>query len=157
MMGILAMAAAATAAAAPAAGAGETPRQFAMRLYAGYRDPNFSPLKRPERVFAPALVAAIREEARLSRGEVGFMDADPICDCQDPSGLRPSIGVARQTGASAQVRVALRFGAGGEVRNLKLKLIRTVAGWRIADLSNPDEPSLLADLTAWNRAHRRRR
>jgi len=142
------------AAAAPATTPAETPRFFVERVYAGYRDPDFSPLKRPERVFAPPLVAAIREEARLSRGEVGFMDADPLCDCQDPTGMRPSVTEATQTGATARVRVALRFG--GDTRRLALKLVRTPAGWRIADVSDPNEPSLLADLTAWNRKHRRR-
>jgi len=143
-------------AAAAAAQAPETPRHFVERVYAGYRDPDFSPLKRPERVFAPTLVAAIREEARLSRGEVGFMDADPLCDCQDPAGMRPTVTEATQTGrAAARVRVALRFG--DEIRRVALKLVRTPAGWRIADVSDADEPSLLADLAAWNRNHRRRR
>jgi len=141
-------------AAAPAA---ETPRHFVERLYAGYRDSNFSPLKRPERVFAPALVAAIREEARLSRGEVGFMDADPVCDCQDPTGLHASVGDPVSAGAATvRVPVTLRFG-GGEARAMSLKLVRTGAGWRIADLTSPDEPSLLRDLTTWNRKHRARR
>lgn len=145
---------AAAAAPAPAAAA-ETPRRFVERVYAGYRDPDFSPLKRPERVFAPPLVTAIREEARASRGEVGFMDADPLCDCQDPAGMRPSVTEAARTGpAAARVRVALHFGS--ETRNLSLKLVRTAAGWRIADISDADEPSLLVDLTAWNRKHRRR-
>jgi hypothetical protein len=142
-------------AAAPATAPPEAARHFVERVYAGYRDPDFSPLKRPERVFAPSLVAAIREEARLSRGEVGFMDADPLCDCQDPAGMRPSVTEATQTGPAARVRVALRFG--DEIRRVTLKLVRTPAGWRIADVSDADEPSLLADLTAWNRNHRRRR
>lgn len=142
-------------AAAAAAQAPETARHFVERVYAGYRDPDFSPLKRPERVFAPALVAAIREEARLSRGEVGFMDADPLCDCQDPASMRPTVTEATRTGpAAARVRVALRFG--DEIRRVALNLVRTAAGWRIADVSDADEPSLLADLAAWNRNHRRR-
>jgi hypothetical protein len=150
------MIALALAAAAAAAQAPETPRHFVEWVYTGYRDPDFSPLKRPERVFAPPLVSAIREEARLSRGEVGFMDADPLCDCQDPAGMRPSVTEPTQTGpAAARVRVALRFGH--EIRRLALKLVRTPAGWRIADVADADEPSLLADLAAWNRNHRPRR
>jgi len=143
------------AAAAPVTAPAETPRHFVERVYAGYRDADFSPLKHPEQVFAPPLVAAIREEARQSRGEVGFMDADPLCDCQDPAGMRPSVTEAAQTGsAAARVRVALRFG--DDSRRLALMLVRTAAGWRIADISGPDEPSLLADLSAWNRKHRKR-
>src|SRR5919199_946809 len=81
------LAAAALAAAAP----GETPRGFVERIYAGYRHDNYSPFEHAERIFAPPLLAAIREDERLSRGEVGFLDADPLCQCQDAGGIHPRI------------------------------------------------------------------
>jgi hypothetical protein len=141
-------------AAAPAA---ETPRAFVERLYAAYRNPDFSPLSRPERVFAPPLVAAIGEDRRLSRDEVGFMDADPLCECQDPSGMRLSIGaVSEPARGAAIVRVTLRFGP-TDRRDLKLRLVRLASGWRIADVASADQPSLLADLRAWNRRKRAER
>jgi uncharacterized protein DUF3828 len=144
---------AAMAAPAPPA---ETPRAFVARLYAGYRDGNYSPLVRPERIFAPPLVAAIREDVRLSRDEVGFMDADPLCQCQDPSGLRPVVGKVRQpTARTATARVGLSFGA-SDRRELRLRLVRTGAGWRIADIVTADEPSLLAGLQRFNRRRSRR-
>ena len=93
--------------AAPAQSAGA----FVERLYAGYRDPDYSPLDRPERLFAPPLVAAIREDSRLSSDEVGYMDADPLCQCQDPAGLRPEIREIRTSGRNRAVaRVELGFG-----------------------------------------------
>src|SRR4051812_26229189 len=61
----------------------ETPRQFVERTYRSYRSPRFSPLEQPARWFAPALPAAIREDERLAKGEVGYLDGDPLCDCQD--------------------------------------------------------------------------
>ena len=45
----------------------------------------------PERYFAPQLMAAIKEDARLAHGEVGYVDGDPICQCQDPDGLHASV------------------------------------------------------------------
>jgi Protein of unknown function (DUF3828) len=139
---------------APAAAAPDSPRAFVERLYASYRSETWSPLSRPERVFAPPLVAAIREERRLSRDEVGFMDADPICDCQDPSGLRAQIAsVTEPARGTAIVRVALRFGP-SDRRDLTLRLVRLATGWRVADVASTDEPSLLADLKAWNRRKR---
>ncbi|MFL6858925.1 MAG: DUF3828 domain-containing protein [Allosphingosinicella sp.] len=149
------------AAIAPAAAPpGETPRAFVERLYAGYRRSDYSPLARPERVFAPALVAAIREDVRLSRDEVGFMDADPLCECQDPAGLHAGIVSLQQAGAGATVRVAIRFGPApappDNRRALTLRLVRTGAGWRIADLASADQPSLLADLRAFNRQRAKR-
>jgi hypothetical protein len=134
-----------------AAPAPESPRAFVERLYAGYRDPNYNPLARPERIFAPALVAQIREDWKLSRDEVGYMDADPLCQCQDAAGLRAAIGDVRPSGrmaAAAQVRIT--FG-GSDPRHLRLTLVRTSAGWRISDIATADEPSLLAGLRRFNR------
>lgn len=129
----------------------ESPRAFVERLYAGYRDENFSPLDRPGRIFARPLVAAIREDARLSRDEVGFMDADPLCQCQDPAGLRPMVREVRQPSPKTAIaRILLRFG-GTDDRDIRLQLVRTRAGWRIADIATAGEPSLLADLRRFNR------
>jgi len=138
-------------AAAPA----ETPRAFVERLYAGYRDSDYSPLARPERVFAPPLVAAIREDQRLSSGEVGYLDGDPLCQCQDPAGLRPEIGEVRQlTRSKVTAHVLLSF-PGSDRRDLRLHLVRTGAGWRVADVATADEPSLLDSLRRSNRRRSR--
>lgn len=140
-------------AAAPPA---ETPRAFVERLYSGYRDPDYDPLARPEQVFAPSLAAAIREDWKLSRDEVGYMDADPLCQCQDAAGLKAGIGEVRPSGAgAAAARVRVNFG-GSDRRDLRLKLVRTAAGWRIADIVTADEPSLLAGLQRFNRRRAKR-
>lgn len=142
------------AAALAPAPAAETPRAFLERVYAGYRDPDYSPLARPQRVFAAPLVAAIREDRRLSRDEVGYMDADPLCQCQDPAGLRPLIGeVRRPTARTAAARILLRFGGDGD-REVRLQLVRTRSGWRIADVAAPDSPSMLDELRRFNRRRR---
>jgi hypothetical protein len=143
---------AALLAAAPAA---ESPRAFVERLYAGYRDPDYDPLAHPRRLFARPLVDAIREDWRLSRDEVGYMDADPLCQCQDPAGLRPTISeVDQPTRSTATARVLLDFG-GSDRRDLSLRLVRTSAGWRVADVATADEPSLLDSLTRFNRRRAR--
>jgi hypothetical protein len=143
------------AAAILAAPVAESPKAFLERLYAGYRNPDYDPLARPEQIFAPALVAAIREDSRLSLDEVGYMDADPLCQCQDSEGLQAAIGEVRASGgraAAARVRIAFR---GPDRRDLRLKLVRTAAGWRIADIATADEPSLLAGLQRFNRRRSR--
>ncbi|MEA3008687.1 MAG: hypothetical protein QOJ91_379 [Sphingomonadales bacterium] len=129
----------------------EAPKAFVERLYAGYRDPDFNPLAHPRRIFAPPLVAAIREDARLSRGEVGYMDADPLCQCQDSAGLRATIDEVGRTGATAATaRVLVDFG-GSDRRDLTLRLVRTPAGWRVADIATADDLSLLESLNRFNR------
>jgi hypothetical protein len=144
----------ALAAAAPAAA--ETPRGFMERLYAYYSAHDYSPFKHPERVFAPRLLAAIKEDERLARGEVGYLDGDPVCQCQDAGGLKARVTSVRMQGA-AKASVAVAIGLTGyKPRPAQFSLVRTTAGWRIADVSSPDEKSLLAGLEASNRQQRRK-
>ena len=132
----------------------ETPRAFVERIYAGYRDSEYSPFAAPERFFAAPLVAAIEEDSRLSHGEVGFLDGDPLCQCQDPSGLEAVVrDVRRPTARTATARIHLRL-AGADERDVRLRLVRTASGWRIADIATPDAPSLLRDLQRFNRRRR---
>jgi len=140
----------ALAAAAPAAQA-ETPRGFMERLYAYYSAHGYSPFKHPERVFAPRLLAAIKEDERLARGEVGYLDGDPVCQCQDAAGLKARVtSVRMQDAAKASVAVAIGL-TGYKPRPAQFSLVRTTGGWRIADVSSPDEKSLLAGLERANR------
>ena len=143
----------ALAAAQPA----ETPRQFVTRAFAGYRSASFNPLDKPERWFAPRLSAAIRDDAKLAHGEVGYLDGDPICQCQDPDGMRPSVvGAALQGRDKATVKVSIGW-PHDKPRPATFSLVRTPAGWRIADVSSADEPSLLKALDKSNAEARHRK
>lgn len=134
--------------------AAETPGAFVERIYAGYRQADYSPFTAPQRVFSAPLVAALEEDSRLSHGEVGFLDGDPLCQCQDAEGLQAVIWRGRQrTRRTATVDVRLRL-AGDEARQVRLQLVRTPAGWRIADIATADAPSLLRDLRRSNRRQR---
>jgi hypothetical protein len=122
-----------------------------QRLYSNYRHSSYSQFTHPERVFAPKLLAAINEDSKLARGEVGYLDGDPVCQCQDTSGMRPSVtGVTQQGADKATVRVSIGW-QGEKARLATFKLVRTPSGWRIADVSSTDEPSLLNALEAANR------
>jgi len=141
------------AAATPAAA--DTPRGFVAAVYAHYRNHDYSPFKQPEKVFAPPLLAAIKEDERLAQGEVGYLDGDPLCDCQDYERITATItGYQKLTPGLANVRVHVDLGL-KQARDLKLKLARTRAGWRIADIVRADE-SLLDALLRSNREQRAR-
>jgi len=131
--------------------AAETPRQFMTRVYAQYRHHDFSPFTHPERYFSPRLRAAIAEDARLAHGEVGYVDGDPVCQCQDPAGMTPSVTAVAQHGTSATVRVTIGW-ENDPARPATFTLVRTRAGWRIADVGSADEPSLLGAIEKANRA-----
>ena len=139
-----------------AAIAGESPRAFLERTYSSYRDSNFSPLDQPQEIFAPELRAAILEDERLAHGEVGFLDGDPLCDCQDTGGMSSRIISVARNGAKASALVLVRFAGTNDRREIRLKLVRTPSGWRIADVGTKSEPSLLQDLRQANRKATRR-
>jgi hypothetical protein len=140
--------------AAAAAQPADTPRGFMERLYANYRQDDYSPFTHPDRVFAPRLLAAIDEDSKLAQGEVGYLDGDPVCQCQDTAGMHPAIkGVTLQGRDKATVRVSIGWD-GDEARPAKFSLVRTRGGWRIADVSSDDEPSLLGALEKANRKAR---
>jgi hypothetical protein len=133
----------------------ERPKEYMERVYAGYRQPDFNPLAHPSRYFAPRLVAAMNEDARLAKGEVGYLDGDPVCQCQDPQGMHARIArVTRQTTSKALVEVIVDF-VDSTARRVRFSLLRTAVGWRIADVSVSDEPSLLRALEESNRKARR--
>lgn len=135
----------------------ESAKAYMERLYASYDKPGFNPLDHPARYFAPRLLRAIKEDARLAHNEVGYLDGDPICQCQDPGGLRAAIlKFVQKSPAAANIRVSLAF-PGEKPRTATFTLVHIDAGWRIADVSSADDPSLVSSLEASNRTARRHR
>lgn len=143
-------------AAAAAQPQGESARAFVERLYSYYRQKDYSPLRHPERTFTPRLVAALAEDARLSKGEVGYVDGDPICQCQDSEGVTGRVEkVTLRERNSARAQVLIGF-PDSTPRRVRFTLARTFTGWRIADVSSPDEPSFLRGLEESNRKRRQK-
>lgn len=137
-----------------AAPATETPKAYMERVYASYRDKDFGPFDHPNLYFAPRLLGAIKEDARLAHGEVGYVDGDPICQCQDTDGLHAKVAkVTKQSTTRALAEVVLDF-TDSTARRVKFSLVRTNAGWRIADVSTSDEPSFLGAIEKSNREAR---
>jgi len=133
-----------------AAAAAQTPQAFVTQLYARYRNESFSPFNHIDAIFAPRLAAAIKLDRRLAQGEIGALDHDPVCLCQDASGLRAEIlHVASPAPDRAVVSMMLRYDGSPHIAPTRLTLQRLHAGWRIADLS--DQGSLLAYLDHANR------
>jgi len=131
-----------------------TARAFLERTYASYGNGNFNPFDHLDRYFAPRLIAAIREDSRLAHSEVGYVDGDPICQCQDPDGLHAKVTRVTLKGASkANADVVLDF-TDSTARRVRFSLLRTTVGWRIADVSSGDEPSFLRAVEDSNRIRR---
>jgi hypothetical protein len=139
------------AAAPDAAGA----RVFVEKLYSHYPSnpsgPAFEPTgKNASEVFDPSLIAAFREDARLANGEVGYVDGDPVCQCQDDSGLKSQVQSVTMTGPdTADAVVALQYP--DQTLALTLHLVPVTGAWRIHDLSTADMKSYRADLLKANK------
>lgn len=113
-------------------------RAFLDRLYAPYgRDlTTQSALDRPRQWFEPRLAAAILADQASSRrrNEVGRIDADPFCQCQDGNPFR--ITVSGLTVAGNRARARVRF-TNFEPVTLDYQFVKTPAGWRIHDITGP--------------------
>jgi hypothetical protein len=135
-------------------------KAFVAGLYTGYRTGEPDYLGRDARkAFAPALLDLIAQDQRTTpSGDVGALDGDPICDCQDPGGLKLTQLTVTEAGAG-QARAEVAFSLDGDRRRLKIDLVASGAGWRIADIHSADTPSLvqLLQRELSHRQHGRRR
>lgn len=134
---------------------GSSARSFVTRLYAHYpraeSQSDFDPLTAPveNRFFDPDLVRLLDEDRRLAQGEVGSLDGDPLCNCQDDGGMRFEVRSVRATGPNAATATIIRHAAPGdtpEVEPITLDLVRLASGWRIRDVHGVDMASLKAML-----------
>jgi hypothetical protein len=144
----------APARAAEAAGA----RSFVTWVYAHYsshsgvsNDDVFG--KDMAKIFHPSLIALIKEDERLARGEVGALDSDPICDCQDDTDLAFKIKAVRAVGPARAMALVVRRSPNDqpEFEDITLDLARANGRWRVWDVRTKDTPSLRAMLIKSNR------
>jgi hypothetical protein len=140
------------------------PRAFVAWLYAQY------PTARSEhgfdalgssmgRIFHPSLIALIKEDQRLAGGEVGALDGDPICDCQDDSALSFTITAVRATDPTRAIATVVRhdLDSRDDAETITLDLAMTDGHWRVYDVETKDTPSLRAYLIKSNREAREAR
>ena len=119
----------------PTSAPAQSPRAFVEELYGQYRkDENFSPFTHPEKWFDPVLLAAIKESDSLTpEGEVGAIDGDPLCNCQDSSGMLARVaGVEQKTLTAATARIDL-WPDTPDQRGLELELVLVNGKWRVHD------------------------
>ncbi|HEY2753472.1 DUF3828 domain-containing protein [Phenylobacterium sp.] len=117
---------------------------FVSALYAAYQRHEPAHLGRQARaVFSPRILALIRlDTARTPAGDIGALDGDPICDCQDAGGLRvEDVQISGGGDARANATVRLRFPDGP--RTMRLDLVGLNSHWRVDDVHTESIPSLV--------------
>jgi hypothetical protein len=120
-------------------------RAFVERMYAAYADDSTSPAPLgadAPSLFAPKLLALIRDDQRRERGEVGLLDFDPICGCQDFQRLTVK-AIHFQALAPGRLRATVNLVNDGQPKSIGFILVVQDGQWRIADVREPHVPSLV--------------
>ncbi len=118
-------------------------RAFVQKLYSKHAGAEGA-------VYDAGLLALIKKDRRLAHGEVGALDFDPVCQCQDDGGMKSEILDVHATAKSAVVHVRLTFTEAQpvEVIPVEFDLVRVAAGWRVHDIKSKTTPSLVAYMRA---------
>lgn len=102
-------------------------------------------------VFSARMAGLIRRDRALSEGELPYLDADPLCQCQDWGEFRVESVRVYRVASDPGRRAVVTFTNFGERRTTRLRLSGDPnSGWRIDDVLSPDS-SLAEELAGSNR------
>ncbi|WP_372781562.1 DUF3828 domain-containing protein [Phenylobacterium sp.] len=119
---------------------------FVRKLYAAYHGdgPDYAG-RQAKTTFSPAFLRLMRRAAAdVPTDEVGPLDGDPICDCQDFEISRVDVQIAGGTGGRA--RATAHFRNFGEPQTVRLDLVAVKGHWRVDDVHSAGTPSYVAYL-----------
>lgn len=127
--------------------------QAIYKHYAPNDDETWSPTSAEARAtyFDPDMVALMQEDDKLAQGEVGALDADPFCGCQDTVNLKAVVTAVQLSPTRVVATVLLtqaepQKDSNGKVTDTASKtyfdLLLTPKGWRIHDIAQPGMPSM---------------
>jgi hypothetical protein len=107
--------------------------QFVLNLYSNYKKPDIYLMgKGADTIFAPDLLKLIRLDEKLAKGEVGCIEADPICDCQDSEGLTvKQIKISKGKGVT---HADVKYKISETNLSLRLELLNIKEKWYIIDI-----------------------
>lgn len=127
------------------------PEAFVRALYAAQGQGSVGMGEPPppgqDPIYGRMLNAMIGEDFRRAEGEVPTLNHDPICDCQDSSGL--TLDAVTVTGSGpTTAEAAVVFTNMGETKRQTLKLVKEGPMWRVADVLVPGRQPLTEQLMA---------
>jgi len=153
LVGGMALLAATPAAAQEGSEGAET---FVRLVFGTYVDDDESgwPLgdARLDEVWTVRMAELIRRDRQLSEGDLPYLDADPLCQCQDWAEFRIESVRVHDVARTPGRRAVVTFTNFGERGTTRLQLGGDPnSGWRIDDVLNPGHPGLADELTESNR------
>lgn len=123
---------------------------FVRALYGSYADGDDADPWSGEQVWSRRMHGLVRRDAELADGDLPWLDADPICNCQDWEHLTVRSVALSPVRPDGSVEATVRFVNAGEDNTALLKLVREAGGWRVDDVMNPGYPSLADNLAESN-------
>jgi hypothetical protein len=142
-------AAPAPASAAPTSTDAADVKAFLEALYAHYKTSSSNSTFQPFDANAGGVldgdtIALMKADQNALKGELGDIDGDWLCDCQDYQSITATIAVVSVTPTTAKATADFH-----DVEDTSPKphhdtfdLVKTPAGWRIHDMGTADQPSL---------------
>ena len=120
--------------------------QFVTGLYGAYHGhgPDYLGAQAAE-VFSPRLLKLIRRDQALAKGEVGALDGDPICNCQDFR-LGAMVDVKVAMTRPGEAKATARFRNFGKPQAVRLDLVAVNGAWRVDNIHEDGTPDLVAYL-----------
>jgi hypothetical protein len=117
-------------------------RSFVERVYAAYHGAGPDYLGRQAKaVFSPRILALLRRDAALTpKGDVGALDGDPICDCQDFAITDVRVDV--QAAGAGRATATVRFRNFRDPFTTRLDLVTVGGEWRIDNIHSKSTPDL---------------
>lgn len=126
-------------------------RTFLQSVYALYAK-NGKGATLTSRYYDSTLLRLVTTDNKLNAGEIGVLEGDPICDCQDWAGiwdLKIEVERQGQSQALANVTFALTAPNGrkqADLRKLQITLVQERGQWRIYDILDESDPKAPFDL-----------
>ncbi len=119
-------------------------KAFLDGLYAHYKsakDHSFSPMDAAAReVFDPEMIQLMADDSKILKGEVGAIDGDFLCDCQDYETIDATVAVQSATPATA--KATADFKVFDSTHHNSFDLVNVNGAWRIHDVTEAGQPSL---------------
>jgi hypothetical protein len=150
----------ASAPAAPAPVAAASPdaaaaKAFLEGLYAHYKASSSSGVTwapmdaNIKEVFDADMVKLMAADEKALNGDLGEIDGDWLCDCQDWGSIAAAITITSATPTQAKAVAVFHDTeiSGEALKRDTFDLVKTPAGWRIHDMGTADQPSLRGVLT----------
>jgi hypothetical protein len=145
---------AANASVMPGANDAADAKAFLDGLYAHYKSSKnntFSPFDANEKdVFDASTIQLLAEDAKLLNGDLGVIDGDWLCACQDFVSLKAVVTVQSATPTSA--RATSEFVDTGmpsqAARSDRFDLVKANGVWRIHDVQTSGDPASLRQMVS---------